>query len=222
MKRWLLFVLALPLLATAQIQNDLIKKYKIRKVIETAEKESGKTTTTYYFDAQGTDTAVLEEGIRSRYTQITYDNKARKTKAEEFGADGKPLNTYTYTYTKDGSYKEDLEDAAFHMTSSKWFNAKGKLLKLKIPDGSIVTYTLNSQGDPVRKEMFSTDDKKKYIITVKYKYDNKSRPTEAAWSNGIRYTYKYDNRGLLTEYANGYKNSAGKFVVQSKFSYQYE
>lgn len=207
-----------------QPQKALIKKYGIKKVtaITVEEGVPEKQTTITYYDDKGNDTSTHMYGSRYQYSKIMYDKQGRITNKETFWNDGKLFMTYVYTYSKDGSYRVDDEDAQFKMKTTAWYNAKGNVLKATVPDGSIRTYFYDAKGNIIKYQSTAAPGEKAKLKTAKHKFDKKGRVIETVWSDGGKSTYKYDERGLLTESSAEAAGNENFGAYKAKTIYQYD
>lgn len=206
----------------SQSQEALIVKYGIKKVTVVT-KEDGvddKTTITYY-DGKGNDTATYTYGSRYQYAVISYDKTGKILKKESFWDDGRPASVKSYIYARDGSYKVEDAYPGSSMKSTSWYNKKGHITKVQVPDGSIRTFTYDAKGNVIKKQT-AAPGKKLKIETVKYKFDKKGRVIESLSSDGSKYTYKYNEKGLLAQSTVDFKGNEDLADYKAATSYQYE
>lgn len=176
MQKLLLFIFccAICCCGFAQPSASVIKKYKIKKITATIVDDYDTKIVETFYNELGHDTAVVRYNERFIYNVYTYSINNRIEKIISYWAeDDKPVDTTWYIYKPDGSYMTKETDVVYKLTTKKWYNSKGKVIKIIVAAGDIYNYTYDSKGNMIKS--IYTDGHTKKKKTIIYKPVTKSK-----------------------------------------------
>ncbi len=185
--------------ASAQPSTADIKKHKIKFVSETSTDQYGTTKRFWYYDIKGNDSlkSNFDDTASFHYT-FKNGKLAEKRVVLSKKPDRDHVDSYTYEYSANGSYKETFRDGAYGMKSYTWYDARGKVLKTQSPDGNMITYKYNAAGKLMTVVSDGQNDGVK--LNHKYTYNNKGqlikKESEVDGTVSVS-TYEYDAGGKL-------------------------
>lgn len=220
MKLSFFFFLFLSFSCFSQSPSSVLKKNKIKKVVINEKTPEGNLTETVkYYDAKGNDTATISYGERYEHIDYEYNSANKILKKHVLWASGEPKEEQVYFYQKDGTCKTENKDVQFGLVQTAWYDRRGYLIKAKIPDGSVFTFTNDKKGNVI-KTTKSSPGEKVQTQTYTYRYDGNGNVLEKKGSDGSLVKNKYNEKGLLTESVLSVKS--GRQIETYSYTYVYE
>lgn len=209
--------------ATLFAQEATTAELKVKKVkMQTASvtyADGTITTTIYYYDSMGNDTATYYNGVRSNYKSIQYNRKGNIDKILIYDNEGKEKETTVYTYNPDGSFSAVNRDAQFGLAYHYKYDKNGNKISFQIPDGTIIKYTYDNKNRLTKTQAIpGSPDDANYVITYTYNAKNKIATSKQVSGKSISNgTYEYGKDGLLKKYV----IKSGKSTTTYTYEYGY-
>ena len=211
-------VIAQELTAT-EIKNNRIKKISIRSITK------GQTDTLhsiYYYDENGYDTANYSNGERKYYRVVSYNRKLQPLTITKFFPDGTEIDKTVFTYKPDGSFMGVNTDKMYGMKVTEAYDKKGHRLSFSIPDGTVIKYSYNANGQLMSSSSNASQGEKKR--TTKYIY-NKTGKLASSVNTGeynSKTMYEYNGQGLLKMSTRTSVSQSGeKYIATQEYEYGY-
>lgn len=167
-----------------------------------------------YYDEYGFDTLVEKNGKKYQTVKRNYNDQKQLISSERITyINNNDKDVYNYEYNKDGSFTEKETNQQYNIITLKKFDKLGRLIYLKIPDGTIKTFKYDKYNNQVPpKENVNTYNIKGKLIRT-YPKNNKEFKTE----------YTYNLKGFLarmvTNYPEDYELDYKRNIIN--YFYQY-
>ena len=190
----------------SQITYQEISRNKIKSILETnkiflnggsAPIIEEKVT---FYDDKGFDTLIKKDGKKYQTFNRKYNDKNQLIYAEKIShVIPDDIDSCTYVYNTDGSFTEIQFSKKYQFSFIYKYDKKGRMIYLKIPDGTIKTYEYDK---------FNNKNPSKQNIST---YNIKGK---------LIRTYPKKNKDLFTEYTYNLKGFVARIVINYPEDYE--